>query len=80
MKNNYRQKQKQGRTVIVMHDNVDQAIKKLRRVVKQNKIMESYYQHRYFVKPSVKNAKKRSFAKFKAKCWQQAQDKKLTEF
>lgn len=72
-------KNKSGVTVPVIDGNIERAIKKLRRIVKDQNIMTSYYQHRYFVKPSVKKAKKQSLAKFRAKIWQRQQEEKLNQ-
>ena len=79
IKKNYTRKQKAGLTVYVVDDNVERAIKKMRRIMKQSGVMEAYHDHRYYIKPSVVKAKKRSTNKFKAKIWQQKQDARFTE-
>jgi ribosomal protein S21 len=64
-----KRKQKQGRSVVVEHDNIDKAIRRLRRIVVENNIMKECNEHVYFVKPSIKNRKKKSLRKWKANLW-----------
>ena len=48
--------------------------------MKQYGIMQSYYDHRYYIKPSVKNTRKKNVGKFKARIWQQQQDAKNNDY
>lgn len=65
-----------GRTVYVIDQNIGQAIKKLRRIMRQNNIFKELKQKEQYTKPSVIKKQKNALKKWKCKIWEQQRNKK----
>ena len=65
---NFRKKPKdtaQGLSVTVFNDNVEEAIRRLKRKVKNSNLMQDLRDREYFIKPSIIKREKRNLAKLR---------------
>ena len=65
---NFRKKPKdtaQGLSVTVFNNNVEEAIRRLKRKVKNSNLMQDLRDREYFVKPSIIKREKRNLAKLR---------------
>ena len=65
---NFRKKPKdnaQGLSVTVFNNNVEEALKRLKRKVKNSDLMQDLRKKEYFIKPSVIKREKRNLAKLR---------------
>jgi len=65
---NFRKRPKdnaQGLSVTVFNDNVEEAIRRLKRKVKNSNLMQDLRDREYFIKPSIIKREKRNLAKLR---------------
>ena len=65
---NFRKKPKdtaQGLSVTVFNNNIEEALKRLKRKVKNSDLMQDLRKKEYFIKPSVIKREKRNLAKLR---------------
>lgn len=66
-----------GKKVFVIDDNVTMAIKKLRRILRQNNVFTQLKQRQTYIKPSTIKKNKKSYKQWKCKIWNEQRHKKL---
>ena len=76
---NFRKKPKdtaQGLSVTVFNNNIEEALKRLKRKVKNADLMQDLRKKEYFIKPSVIKREKRNLAKLRNKYNNQKTEKR----
>ena len=71
-----RRKNVRGNSIILEDDvDISKAIKRFRRLVKQNGILVDYNKHKFYTKPSQTRKHKQSDRKCKIKIWHQNKER-----
>ena len=78
-KKNKKDKEVKGLQVKVYNNNVEKALRKFKRMVKDSEILFEHKKHTFYEKPSEKKRRKISLAKSRAK-YQQLKDKEKNNY